>query len=181
MNIFPNLFKFLIELSFSVPVKWLSPESLRDHLYTTKSDVWSYGVLLWELVTLGSVPYPGIQPEKLLNILRMGYRMQKPDNCSEELYSLMSQSWMYNPEDRPNFTELVTKTHTMLKNSGEYLEVSPNIVDNITYLEPIFPESFKESDEEVDQTGEKSQNGEVTSTQIPEEVETSYLMNPQTE
>ena len=68
-----------------VPVKWLSPESLRDHLYTTKSDVWSFGVLLWELVTLGNSPYPGVEPERLLHVLSMGYRMYKPDNCSDEL------------------------------------------------------------------------------------------------
>jgi len=171
-----------------IPVKWLSPESLRDHLYTTKSDVWSYGILLWELVTLGSSPYPGIQPEKLLNILTMGYRMQKPVNCSDELYSLMSQSWMYDPDDRPNFADLVTKTHTMLKNSGEYLEVSPNLVDNITYLEPIFPESDKESDEEVDETSDEQACENKQSVTIVEEVtptnediETSYLMSPQTD
>ena len=70
---------------FKVPVKWLSPESLRDHLYTTKSDVWSFGVLLWELVTLGNSPYPGVEPERLLHVLSMGYRMYKPDNCSDEL------------------------------------------------------------------------------------------------
>ena len=66
-------------------MKWLSPESLGDHLYTTKSDVWSYGVLLWELVTLGNTPYPGFQPERLLHMLTMGYRMQKPDHCSDDL------------------------------------------------------------------------------------------------
>jgi serine/threonine protein kinase len=68
-----------------VPVKWLSPESLRDHLYTSKSDVWSFGVLLWELVTLGAAPYPGILPERLLHLLTMGYRMDKPPNCTQEM------------------------------------------------------------------------------------------------
>jgi proto-oncogene tyrosine-protein kinase Ret len=66
-------------------VKWLAPESLRDHLYTSKSDVWSFGVLLWELVTLGSAPYPGILPERLLRLLSIGYRMDKPQNCTQEM------------------------------------------------------------------------------------------------
>ena len=68
-----------------VPVKWLSPESLRDQVYTSKSDVWSYGVLLWELVTLGRQPYPGVEGERQLAVLETGYRMQRPQNCSEEL------------------------------------------------------------------------------------------------
>ena len=71
--------------SLSVPVKWLAPESLRDHIYTTKSDVWGFGVLLWEIATLGSVPYPGIQPENLLDMLNSGFRMEIPTDCSDKL------------------------------------------------------------------------------------------------
>ena len=72
-------------ISVLVPVKWLAPESLRDHIYTTKSDVWGFGILLWEITTLGSVPYPGIQPENLLEMLSAGYRMEKPKECSAKL------------------------------------------------------------------------------------------------
>ena len=60
----------------------MSPESLRDHLYTSKSDVWSYGVLLWEMVTLGNAPYPGVPPERLFPLLLAGYRMNKPKHCT---------------------------------------------------------------------------------------------------
>ena len=56
----------------SVPVKWMSPESLQDYLYTSKSDVWSYGVLLWEMETLGASPYPGVPPERLIPLLAAG-------------------------------------------------------------------------------------------------------------
>ena len=65
-----------------VPMKWMAPESLTDHVYTTKSDVWGFGILLWELVTLGSSPYPGVSPEQLFRLLQSGYRMVRPRGCS---------------------------------------------------------------------------------------------------
>lgn len=68
-----------------VPVKWMALESLADHVYTTKTDVWSFGVLLWELVTLGASPYPGVAVHNLFHLLRAGYRMEKPENCSHQL------------------------------------------------------------------------------------------------
>lgn len=68
-----------------VPVKWMAPESLADHVYTSKSDVWSFGVLLWELVTLGASPYPGVDVHNLYNLLKTGYRMERPLNCSQQL------------------------------------------------------------------------------------------------
>ena len=63
----------------------MAPESLTDHVYTTKSDVWSYGIVLWEMVTLGSTPYPGITVVTLYRLLQVGYRMNKPPNCPNEL------------------------------------------------------------------------------------------------
>jgi len=142
-----------------IPVKWLSPESLGEHLYTTKSDVWSYGVLLWELVTLGNTPYPGFQPERLFHMLTMGYRMQKSDHCSNELYGLMSQCWQFVPEERPTFTELVTWTENMLKNSGDYLDLSPNLVNNVTYLQPLCLPELTDDSEKV-QKDDLAENSE---------------------
>ena len=78
-----NMYK--IFLTFSVPVKWMAIESLVDNMYTSKSDVWSYGILLWELVTLASTPYPGVTPERLFQLLQTGYRMEKPTKCSQDL------------------------------------------------------------------------------------------------
>lgn len=77
-------FQFFISI-FSVPVKWMAPESLSDHIYTNKSDVWSFGILLWELITLGASPYPGIMVQSLFHLLKTGYRMERPENCSVAL------------------------------------------------------------------------------------------------
>ncbi|KAF6111089.1 ret proto-oncogene [Phyllostomus discolor] len=97
-----------------IPVKWMAIESLFDHIYTTQSDVWSFGVLLWEIVTLGGNPYPGIPPERLFNLLKTGYRMERPDNCSEEMYSLMLQCWKQEPDKRPVFADISKDLEKMM-------------------------------------------------------------------
>ncbi|XP_022239773.1 proto-oncogene tyrosine-protein kinase receptor Ret-like [Limulus polyphemus] len=106
-----------------VPVKWMAIESLEDNLYTFKSDVWSFGVVLWEIATLGATPYPGVTPERLFQLLKAGYRMEKPNACSDELYSVMLMCWRENPHDRPSFKVLVTKLDQMLLQTMEYLEL----------------------------------------------------------
>lgn len=68
-----------------VPVKWMAPESLADQLYTTKSDVWAFGVVGWEIITLAASPYPGVPPQDLYLLLKSGYRMGRPENCSQEM------------------------------------------------------------------------------------------------
>ncbi|ELU15230.1 hypothetical protein CAPTEDRAFT_93002, partial [Capitella teleta] len=97
-----------------IPVKWLAPEALFDQVYTTKSDVWSFGVVLWEIVTLGMTPYPGIPHERLFPMLQSGYRMEKPLNCSQELYSVMQICWQTTPLQRPTFKELIVMFEKML-------------------------------------------------------------------
>lgn len=125
-----------------IPVKWLAPESLKDHLYTTKSDVWSFGVLLWELVTLGSSPYPGVPPERILILLNEGFRMEQPQSCSNELYEIMTRCWGDNPDDRPSFEELIEWFESLLQNNTNYLDLSPQLVSNPAYLEPIRKDSL---------------------------------------
>ncbi|XP_065223750.1 plexin-A2-like [Planococcus citri] len=91
-----------------LPLKWMAPEALIHGLYSTQSDVWSYGILLWEIYTSGGIPYPTVlQMEELFQALRSGYRMGKPPNCCDQMYSLMLKCWKYMPEDRPTFTTIV--------------------------------------------------------------------------
>uniref|UniRef100_A0A3B4A2A8 Proto-oncogene tyrosine-protein kinase receptor Ret n=1 Tax=Periophthalmus magnuspinnatus TaxID=409849 RepID=A0A3B4A2A8_9GOBI len=97
-----------------IPVKWMAIESLFDHIYTSQSDVWSFGVLLWEIVTLGGNPYPGIAPERLFNLLKTGYRMERPENCSEEMYSLMLRCWKQEADKRPTFSDISKELEKMM-------------------------------------------------------------------
>lgn len=90
-----------------LPVKWMAIESLTHNRYTLKSDVWSYGVLLWEIFSYGENPYPSVPVENLLQVLQRGHRMEKPSEASDEIYGLMQRCWLSNPSDRPHFSEIV--------------------------------------------------------------------------
>ncbi|CAM5131990.1 unnamed protein product [Eretmochelys imbricata] len=108
-----------------LPVKWMAPEALFDRVYTHQSDVWSFGVLMWEIFTLGGSPYPGIPVEELFKLLKEGHRMDKPSNCSHELYMLMRECWHAVPSQRPTFKQLVEGLDKILAAvSEEYLDLS---------------------------------------------------------
>ncbi|KAJ0061745.1 hypothetical protein NL108_008296, partial [Boleophthalmus pectinirostris] len=103
-----------------LPVKWMAPEALFDRVYTHQSDVWSFGVLMWEIFTLGGSPYPGIPVEELFKLLKEGHRMDKPSNCTHELYMLMRECWYAVPTQRPTFKQLVEELdRTLLSVSDE--------------------------------------------------------------
>ena len=97
-----------------LPVKWMAPESIRLHIYTSKSDVWSFGVLLWEIISIGECPYPGIPARLLARKLMIGYRMKKPTQCSDDLYEVMKACWQIDAEARPTFAELAKILHEFL-------------------------------------------------------------------
>ncbi|XP_039607688.1 fibroblast growth factor receptor 3 isoform X7 [Polypterus senegalus] len=109
-----------------LPVKWMAPEALFDRVYTHQSDVWSYGVLLWEIFTLGGSPYPGIPVEELFKLLKEGHRMDKPANCTHELYMIMRECWHAVPSQRPTFKQLVEDHDRVLSmtSTDEYLDLS---------------------------------------------------------
>ena len=79
---------------------------------TRKTDVWSYGVLMWEIVTLGSTPYPGMSGSEVMKKVREGQRLEKPEHCDREIYNMMFYCWDKDPSERPTFTDLVQVSHT---------------------------------------------------------------------
>ncbi|XP_032869803.1 fibroblast growth factor receptor 1-like isoform X5 [Amblyraja radiata] len=122
-----------------LPVKWMAPEALFDRIYTHQSDVWSFGVLLWEIFTLGGSPYPGIPVEELFKLLKEGHRMDKPSNCTQELYMTMRDCWHVMPSQRPTFKQLVEDLDRTLAitSNQEYLDLSVSL----DQYSPNFPDT----------------------------------------
>uniref|UniRef100_A0A8C2B8L3 Fibroblast growth factor receptor n=1 Tax=Cyprinus carpio TaxID=7962 RepID=A0A8C2B8L3_CYPCA len=118
-----------------LPVKWMAPEALFDRVYTHQSDVWSFGVLMWEIFTLGGSPYPGIPVEELFKLLKEGHRMDKPANCTNELYMMMKDCWHAISSHRPTFKQLVEDLDRIL--TLEYLDLCAPVEQ----YSPSFPDT----------------------------------------
>uniref|UniRef100_A0A1A8UQB2 Platelet-derived growth factor receptor alpha n=1 Tax=Nothobranchius furzeri TaxID=105023 RepID=A0A1A8UQB2_NOTFU len=101
-----------------LPVKWMAPESIFDNLYTTLSDVWSYGILLWEIFSLGGTPYPGmVVDSSFYNKIKSGYRMSKPEHAPDDVYEMMMKCWNSEPDKRPSFMGLSESVASLLPSS----------------------------------------------------------------
>ncbi|XP_048839447.1 vascular endothelial growth factor receptor kdr-like [Brienomyrus brachyistius] len=99
-----------------LPLKWMAPEAIFDKIYTTQSDVWSFGVLMWEIFSLGASPYPGLQiDEEFCCRLKDGTRMRAPEYASSEIYQAMLDCWQGEPNHRPTFTDLVERLGDLLQ------------------------------------------------------------------
>ncbi|XP_051503805.1 fibroblast growth factor receptor 2 isoform X4 [Myxocyprinus asiaticus] len=122
-----------------LPVKWMAPEALFDRVYTHQSDVWSFGVLMWEIFTLGGSPYPGIPVEELFKLLKEGHRMDKPANCTNELYMMMKDCWHAISSHRPTFKQLVEDLDRILTlaTNEEYLDLCAPV----DQYSPSFPDT----------------------------------------
>ncbi|XP_070712279.1 tyrosine-protein kinase Fes/Fps isoform X1 [Pempheris klunzingeri] len=98
-----------------VPVKWTAPEALNYGRYTTESDVWSFGVLLWESFSMGMTPYTSMTNQQTREEVEKGYRMPAPQSCPEEVSRIMSSCWQYDPKNRPSFKKIRAELHAIYK------------------------------------------------------------------
>lgn len=85
------------------PLKWMAPEAVMHRSFSVKSDVWAFGILLYEMVTHGALPYPGVHNSDVAELVKAGYRMPCPRWCSKQLYEIMHKCLKENPEERPSF------------------------------------------------------------------------------
>ncbi|XP_040925006.1 tyrosine-protein kinase receptor isoform X2 [Betta splendens] len=92
-----------------LPVKWMPPEAFLEGIFTCKTDTWSFGVLLWEIVSLGYMPYPCKTNQEVLEFVTSGGRMDPPKGCPGPVYRIMTQCWQHCPEHRPNFSTILER------------------------------------------------------------------------
>ncbi|KGL75258.1 ALK tyrosine kinase receptor, partial [Tinamus guttatus] len=110
-----------------LPVKWMPPEAFMEGIFTSKTDTWSFGVLLWEILSLGYMPYPSKSNQEVLEFVTNGGRMDPPKNCPGPVYRIMTQCWQHQPEDRPNFAIILERI--------EYCTQDPDVINTALPVE----------------------------------------------
>uniref|UniRef100_A0A8C8YL95 receptor protein-tyrosine kinase n=1 Tax=Prolemur simus TaxID=1328070 RepID=A0A8C8YL95_PROSS len=120
-----------------LPVKWMPPEAFMEGIFTSKTDTWSFGVLLWEIFSLGYMPYPSKSNQEVLEFVTSGGRMDPPKNCPGPVYRIMTQCWQHQPEDRPNFAIILERI--------EYCTQDPDVINTALPIEygPLMEEEEK--------------------------------------
>ncbi|XP_041378022.1 fibroblast growth factor receptor 3-like [Gigantopelta aegis] len=119
-----------------LPIRWMAPESLMEGIHSHKSDVWSYGVLLWEIVTLGASPYADQNLKYVIEAVNAGKTLDKPQHCTAELYDLMCLCWFMHPANRPGFSSICGNLEWLLEKEADYIQLDQFQEHIYTVLEP---------------------------------------------
>ncbi|XP_019730349.1 macrophage colony-stimulating factor 1 receptor [Hippocampus comes] len=125
---------YVVKGNARLPVKWMAPESIFDCVYTVQSDVWSYGILLWEIFSLGKSPYPNMAVDsRFYKMVKRGYQMCQPDFAPPEIYDIMKMCWNLEPTKRPTFSKISQMIQRQL---GEHAEQEQLIYQNVQQQQP---------------------------------------------
>ncbi|XP_067136180.1 vascular endothelial growth factor receptor 1-like isoform X2 [Centruroides vittatus] len=158
--------KYVKKSDGPLPIKWMAIESIKDRIFTTKSDVWSFGVLLWEIFTLGGNPYPGFEMnEQFFKRLKEGYRMERPEYAPKNVYEIMMECWHEDPKERPEFDTLGEKLGLMLEETVKqhYLNLNnPYMEENkdVQTLESLIAASLQTDYMKMDKNSENLNKSE---------------------
>ncbi|NXE25315.1 STYK1 kinase, partial [Ardeotis kori] len=117
-----------------VPVKWQAPERLLKKPPSIKADIWSFGILLYEMITLGAPPYPEVPPSDILSYLQRQNIMKQPSSCQQAMYGIMKSCWQWNVTDRPSPTDLIQSLQAAIKTSNDHAVLQ--------VPEPVVPELY---------------------------------------
>ncbi|KAM4544457.1 platelet-derived growth factor receptor beta-like isoform 3-T4 [Odontesthes bonariensis] len=123
---------YIVKGNSFLPLKWMSPESIFQNIYSSQSDIWSFGVLLWEIFSLGGSPYPDLpMTREFYSALKRGHRMERPEHAPHDIYDLMKQCWTEEPQSRPTFSSLVIAVGNMLTDDYKqhYLQLTENFLN----------------------------------------------------
>ncbi|CAH2107874.1 unnamed protein product [Euphydryas editha] len=123
----------------ALPVRWMAPEALLYNVYSHHSDVWAFGILLWEIVTLGSTPYAAMSGREVLAAVADGYRLERPAHCKPQLYRAMHACWHADPAQRPSFAALKAQLAELLDNEpaeGHYVDLDSFYQESSVYSDP---------------------------------------------
>ncbi|XP_060900943.1 epidermal growth factor receptor [Labrus mixtus] len=124
-----------------VPIKWMALESILNRTYTHQSDVWSYGVTVWELMTFGTKPYDGIPASEIAGVLEKGERLPQPPICTIDVYMIMVKCWMIDADSRPRFRELIAEFTKMARDPSRYLVIQGD--DRMHLPSPADPKLYR--------------------------------------
>ena len=131
LQAYTNIF-YVIIFQGLLPVKWMAIESLTDWVFSSQSDVWAFGVVLWEIFSLAKIPYPGLPfNDSFIHRLQNGYRMEKPEFATNDIYRLMIDCWKPEPNQRPTFSQLeeALKAQMDSSTSSSYIEMNQPYIE----------------------------------------------------
>ncbi|KAM5164588.1 protein-tyrosine kinase 2-beta [Mantella aurantiaca] len=127
-----------------LPIKWMAPESINFRRFTSASDVWMFGVCMWEILSFGKQPFFWLENKDVISVIEKGDRLPKPETCPPTLYTLMTRCWTYDPSERPKFTELVCSLSDIYQTEKEIAKDKernnrqrpPKIIEPVPVHEP---------------------------------------------
>uniref|UniRef100_A0A8B9P8X4 Receptor protein-tyrosine kinase n=1 Tax=Apteryx owenii TaxID=8824 RepID=A0A8B9P8X4_APTOW len=130
-----------------VPIKWMALESILRRRFTHQSDVWSYGVTVWELMTFGAKPYDGIPAREIPDLLEKGERLPQPPICTIDVYMIMVKCWMIDSECRPKFRELVTEFSRMARDPQRFVVIQNDMIGLPSSIDSTFYRALLEEED----------------------------------